>query len=91
MKRWVSSIELAKLKGLKSDELIKLVKPKGLKLVLLTDRVMAEMLVKLRDYVKVMKLVNVKAWKKARKMENSIVLAILLDSKMVLNSELPTQ
>ena len=82
---------MAKLKGLKSDELIKLVKPKGLKLVLLTDRVMAEMLVKLRDYVKVMKLVSLMALEKARKMENSIVSEILSDSKMVLNSELPTQ
>ena len=87
----VSSIELAKLKGLKSDELIKLVKPKVLKLVLLTDRLMAEMLVKLRDCVKDQNLVLRMEEAKAKKMENSIVSAILLDSKMVLNSELPTQ
>lgn len=44
-------------------------KPKVLKSVLLTDFSMAEMLVKLRDCVKVMKLVNVKALEKAKKMD----------------------
>jgi hypothetical protein len=67
------------------------VKPKGLKLVLRTDFSKAEMLVKLRGCVKVMKLVKLKAWKKARKMVPDFVSEILLDSKMVLNSELPTQ